>query len=119
MHECASAMSLEEYFSTGPAFERPIFEAVMEHVESLGDVHVEPLSVGILLKRSQSFVYLKPMKKWVGLWFVLPRVIDHPKIARRDRQSGKTWHAVNVHHPDDIDDDVLAWLTESYFESPL
>ena len=31
-HECAPAMSLEEYFSTGPPFERPVFDAVMEHL---------------------------------------------------------------------------------------
>ena len=30
-HECSPAMSIEEYFSTGPAHERPIFEAVMAH----------------------------------------------------------------------------------------
>jgi hypothetical protein len=40
-------MSVDEYFSTGPAHERPIFEAVMRHVNSLGPVHVEPVSVGI------------------------------------------------------------------------
>ena len=28
-HECAPAMSLEEYFATGPARERPIYEAVV------------------------------------------------------------------------------------------
>ncbi|HEX6568262.1 MAG TPA: hypothetical protein VF015_03825, partial [Acidimicrobiales bacterium] len=33
-HECAPAMTLDEYFSTGPERERPIFEAVMAHLES-------------------------------------------------------------------------------------
>lgn len=46
-------MSLDQYFSTGPARERSIFDAVMAHLETLGPVHVEPVSVGILLKRSQ------------------------------------------------------------------
>jgi hypothetical protein len=119
MHECAPAMTLDEYFSTGPERERPIFDAVMAHLEALGPVHVEPLSVGILLKRSQTFVYLKPMKNWVALWFPLDRVEDHPRIARRDRSSARrTWHAVNVRSPDDLDDDVLAWLTEAYLDSP-
>jgi hypothetical protein len=45
-------MSLEEYFSTGPAHERPVFEAVIGHLEVVGPVHVEPLSVGIYLKRA-------------------------------------------------------------------
>ena len=44
-------MTLDEYFATGPDFERPVFEAVMAHLENVGPVHVEPVSVGILLKR--------------------------------------------------------------------
>ena len=48
-------MSLEEYFSTGPAHERPIFEAVIAHLATVGPVHVEPGSVGIFLKRAQTF----------------------------------------------------------------
>jgi hypothetical protein len=39
-------MGLEEYFTTGPPRERPIFEAVLAHVETLGPVTVEPVSVG-------------------------------------------------------------------------
>jgi hypothetical protein len=48
-------MSLEEYFSTGPAHERPIFEAVMAHLNTVGPVHVEPVAVGIFLKRAKTF----------------------------------------------------------------
>ncbi|MGZ6979417.1 MAG: DUF5655 domain-containing protein, partial [Acidimicrobiia bacterium] len=54
-HECAPAITLEEYFSTGPARERPIFEAVIAHLETVGPVHVEPVSVGIFIKRSRTF----------------------------------------------------------------
>jgi hypothetical protein len=59
-------MSLEEYFSTGPAHERPVFDAVMTHVDGLGPVHVEPVSVGIFLKRGRRFAELRPMQKWVA-----------------------------------------------------
>ena len=49
-HECAPALSLEQYFATGPEWERPIFEAVRAHLESLGTVLIEPVSVGIFFK---------------------------------------------------------------------
>ena len=42
-------MTLEEYFSTGPERERPIFEAVKAHLDTNGPVHVEPVSVGIFI----------------------------------------------------------------------
>ena len=31
-HECAPAMSLDEYFSTGPQHERPVFELIIRKV---------------------------------------------------------------------------------------
>ena len=40
-HECAPAVDLEEYLSSGPPFERPVVEAVLAHLRSLGEVHVE------------------------------------------------------------------------------
>ena len=72
-HECAPPMTLEEYFSTGPPFERPIFEAVMAGLADVGPIHVEPVSVGIFLKRSSGFSELRPMTKWVAVSFSLAR----------------------------------------------
>src|SRR3984957_3710472 len=78
-HECAPAMSLAEYFSTGPVRERPIFEAVMRHLETLGPVHVEPVSVGIFLKRARTFVELRPLQRWVAMSFSLAHPVQHPR----------------------------------------
>jgi hypothetical protein len=112
-------MTLEDYFSTGPERERPIFEAVIEHLESVGPVHVEPVSVGIFLKRSQSFAQLRPMTKWVALSFGLPREVRSPRIARKVIPYGNRYHhVVNLSGPDDVDDDVREWLTEAYNASP-
>jgi hypothetical protein len=46
-HQFAPALTVEEYFATGPEFERPIFEVVRAHLESLGPVVVEPVQVGV------------------------------------------------------------------------
>lgn len=116
-HECAPAMSLDEYFSTGPAHERPIFEAVVDHLRTLGPIHVEPVSVGIFLKSAGSFVELRPLTRWVALWFPMARRIDHPRIARKPIATGRRiYHAVNLRVAEDVDDRVREWLTESYAE---
>jgi Domain of unknown function (DUF5655) len=118
-HECAPAMSLEQYFATGPERERPIFDAVMDHLESVGPVHVEPVSVGIFLKRARTFAELRPKTKWVALYLPLSTVVDHPRIARRIAVSGnRTWYAINLHGPEDVDDQVRSWLTEAYLSTP-
>lgn len=112
-------MSLEEYFSTGPARERPVFEAVMAHLETLGDVHVEPVSVGIFLKRSRGFAELRPMRDWVALSFSLRRSVRHPRISRKViAYGGRYFHVVNLRGLADLDDDIRAWLTEAYLDTP-
>ena len=118
-HECAPAMSIEEYFATGPERERPIFEAVMAHLDTVGPVHVEPVSVGIFLKRAQSFAQLRPKTRLVALSFGLPRKIESSKIATKVQEwNGRYYHQVNLREADDVDDDVREWLTEAYLNAP-
>lgn len=112
-------MSLEEYFSTGPAHERPVFDAVMAHLETVGPVHVEPVSVGIFLKRAQTFAELRPRDRWVALSFSLPRKVEHERIVRKVIEyHGRYYHVANLRQPDDLDDRLRGWLSEAYFASP-
>ncbi|RZS44656.1 hypothetical protein EV193_101532 [Herbihabitans rhizosphaerae] len=108
-------MTIEDYFATGPPFERPVFEAVLSHVGSLGPVHVEPVSVGIFLKRTKTFCELRPMVRWVACALNLPSTVNSPRFARRIRASGsRMYNVVNLRSPEDVDDEVRGWLTEAY-----
>lgn len=108
-------MELEEYFSTGPEWERPIFEAVLAHLVTLGPMHVEPVSVGIFIKTDGGFVELRSMTRWMALHFLMAYRIDHPRIARKPVRSGRRFHhVVNLRAPGDVDVLVRGWLTESY-----
>lgn len=112
-------MALDEYFSTGPERERPVFEAVVGHLRTLGPVHVEPVSVGILLKRAGTVAELRPMRDWVALSFALDRRVSHPLMTRKPvGQGGRWWHVVNLRGPDDLDDEVRGWLTEAWTATP-
>lgn len=118
-HECAPPMAIEEYFATGPAFERGVFEAVMVGLEGIGPIHVEPVSVGIFLKRSRSFAELRPMTKWVAVSFSLHRTIRSSRIARKVIVAGeRRFHVVNVAGSQHVDGELLSWLTEAYDVSP-
>jgi hypothetical protein len=112
-------MSLEDYLATGPAHERPVFDAVMSHMRQVGPVHVEPVSVGIFLKKSRTFAELRPMTKWVAVSFSLLHPARHKLITRKVAQySGRYYHVANVASPLDIDEDLLSLLTEAYLSSP-
>ena len=117
-HDCAPAMSLEEYFSTGPARERPIFEAVMRHLKDVGPIHVEPVSVGIFLKRGRRFAQLRTMQRWVALSFSLRRRVEHPTIVRKVvPYHGRYYHVANLRTAEDFDDQLGDGLIEAYLES--
>ncbi len=116
-HVCAPALSEGQYFAARPPVEREIFEQVRGHLVALGPVIVEPVNVGIFFKGQRNFVELRPKAKWVALSFALNRVGEHPRIARTVKtKTSRTYHGLNITSPSDIDQQVLDWLTESYFE---
>lgn len=117
MHECAPAMTLDDYLSTGPPHERPIAEAVIDHVSGLGDVHVEPVSVGLFFKGTRTFAELRPRDRWCALSFSLRRKVTHPTITRKVvRYGGRHYHVANLRTPDDYDDRLREWVTEAFLD---
>jgi hypothetical protein len=112
-------LTVEEYFATGPEFERPIFEVVREHLETLGPVLVEPVQVGVFFKRARMFAQLRPKTRWVALGFIVPMVITDNRISRRVTASThRTYYETRLREPAEVDDDVRDWLTEAYLSSP-
>ena len=108
-------MTVDEYFATGPPHERPVFDAVMQHLATVGPVHVEPVSVGIFLKNPRKFAELRPMQKWVAVSFMLQRPARHRTIVRKVvAYGGRYYHVANVVEADDVDAALCDLLTEAY-----
>lgn len=119
-HVCAPAMTPEEYFHDLPAFHRDVHDAVVEHLCTIDDVHVELVSVGVLIKHGRTIVELRPMKDWLALSIVLPRVVRHPRITRTtklSRDSDAASHSVRIRSVADLDDTVRSWLDEAMLTS--
>lgn len=116
-HYCAPAMTPDDFFQGRPAAEREIFEAVRQHLESLGPVIVEPVGVGILFKGVRTFVELRPRARWWDLSFGLNRRVHHPRISRTVKtKTARTYHGTRLTSAADVDDTVREWLTESYLD---
>ena len=117
-HMCAPGMTIDEFFADSPPYERPIYEAVHDHLASIGEVYVEAVQVGIFFKNGPVFAELRPKKKWVALTFHLPMKLDHPRLSRKVISAGgpgsRWYHVVNVADVSEIDDTILDWLTEAY-----
>ena len=114
---CVPALSVDAYFAARTKTEREIFEAVQGHLASLGPLIVEAVGVGILFKRQRTFAELRPKTRWVDLGIGLDRRLEDPRITRTSRGSGsRIYHGIRVRSAADVDDQVRAWLTESYVE---
>jgi hypothetical protein len=114
-HDCSPGLSLEEYFSTGPAHERPVFDAVLAVLADVGPVHVDCVSVGLFLKNPEKFAELRPMQRWVAVSFWLRRRARHRTITRKvNEYGGRFWHTANVADPSDLDDALVSLLVEAY-----
>ena len=114
-HMCAPAMTEDEYFSTGPAFERPIFDEVRGFLTGVGpDVRLEFVSVGVFFKRRTTFAELRPLTKWSNLSFKVPRRLEHPLITRVWHGPNGSYCVVRLKAPSDIDDTIRGWLAEAY-----
>ena len=114
-HACSPGMAIDEYFATGPPHERPVFDAVMAHLATVGPVHLDPVSVGIFLKNPRKFAELRPMQHWVAVSFSLTRKATHRTITRKVMPyGGKFFHVANVRTPADVDGPFCDLLTEAY-----
>ncbi len=115
-HDCAPGLTIDTFFASGPSHERPIFDAVMEHLADVGPVHTDFVSVGVFLKNPRKFAELRPMQRWVALSFALRREARHRSITRRVLPyGGKFWHTANLATPRDFDDSLQALLVEAYW----
>jgi hypothetical protein len=87
----------------------------MAHVETLGPVHADIVSVGVFLKNPRKFAELRPKDRWVAISFSLRRRATHPTITRKVVEYGnRYWHVANVRTPAEVDSALLELLTEAY-----
>ncbi len=116
-HLCVPALPIDAYFAERPPAERWIFEAVAEHLQSLGPVIVECVGVGILFKRRRTFVELRRKNRWIDLSIGLNYVLEHSRVTRTVRTAnGHAYHGIRLTSVADIDGEVRGWLTASYLE---
>ena len=120
-HMCQPGLTLDEHFATARPEAEPIFHVVNAHLETLdGDLIVDPLDKKILLKNGPTFATLDSMTKWVALGFTLRRKLTSKRLSRKvSEMSGRFYHVMNLTDPQQVDDEVLEWLTEAFYKGEV
>jgi hypothetical protein len=108
-------ITVDECFDGKPPWQRPIFDAIVEHLETLGPVHCDAVYVGVFLKRSEKLAEVRPKVRNLSLALVLPRTIKSVRVSKHIRMSpARIVHIVKLTDVAQVDDELRDWLTESY-----
>jgi hypothetical protein len=114
-HVCVPAGTVDDTFAPHPPEWRLIFDQILAHVEDLGPVHADAVTVGVFLKANRTLAEIRPRARAVDLWLTMPRPIDDPRVRRTLRTSADlVANVVALTNASEVDDQVRAWLTEAY-----
>lgn len=114
-HVCVPAGTVDDTFATHPPEWRLIFDAILAHVEDLGPVHTDAVTVGVFLKADRTLAEVRPRARAVDLWVALPHGVEDSRVRRTLRMSaGLVANVVALTSASQVDDQVRAWLTEAY-----
>ncbi|MDX1393778.1 MAG: DUF5655 domain-containing protein [Gemmatimonadota bacterium] len=95
---------------------RPVYDAIMERVNALGDdVEVAPKKAYVSLRRSKQFACVGPATNSaleVGL-----NMKGHPTTSRLLEGKGMVTHRVRLGSVDEVDDELVGWIREAYAAS--
>lgn len=114
-------MTLEDYFA-GIGLSRRVFDALAEAVERLGHVDVRITKTQVAFRRRVGFAYAWVPEKHLGR-LAAPLVLS-VALRRRDRSprwkevvepaQGRFTHHLELRQPDEVDEEVAAWLREAW-----
>jgi hypothetical protein len=114
-HLCIPGTTVDEWFADEPPEHRAIHDRIAEHLEALGDVHIEAVAVGIFYKRGRTVAELRGRADHLALTMGLPSGYDTPRFSRRTKMpNDRTWFGLPLRRPEDVDDQVRDWLTTAW-----
>ena len=114
-HDCAPGITAAELLSRHPARVGEIYQRIIGHLESLGPIHEDAVEVGIFLKSDRKIGEFRPLVRSTQLWLFLPEERADPRVSRSTRTgAGRYVHLIKITRADEVDDQLLGWLTQSY-----
>lgn len=114
-HVCTPGIPVDELLGRHPEWVSGIYAAVTDPLRPLGPVHEDAVDVGVFLKSDRKVAEFRPRVHSVLLSIYLPSPRDDSRIMRIiATASDRHVHLIKLTSPDEVDDQVRAWLTEAY-----
>jgi Domain of unknown function (DUF5655) len=116
-HTCVPGGTVADTFRERPD-QRAIYERMMEHIATLGPVHVDAVKVGVFLMSDRKFAEIRPRPRGLLVYLMLSRAVDHPRALRSERiAANRMWSTLRLTDPSEVDDELLEWITLAYDEA--
>ena len=114
-HVCVPGITVEELLSRHPPWVAEVYAAVIDALRPLGPVHEDAVGVGVFLKSDRTIAHFRPQVRSVQLWIFLPDRLEDERFSRVVPTGVDRYvHLVKLTSPTDVDEQLRAWLTESY-----
>ena len=95
---------------------RPVYEQVLKVIQALGDdVEIAPKKTYVSLRRSKQFAIIQvSTKNRIDLGLNLKGAEDTQRLEGGNVFGGMCTHRIRLSEPDEVDDEVAAWLRAAY-----
>jgi len=106
---------IEMHFRNKPEALRATYEKLLKVTKAFGPYDINVVQSAIFLKTKSTYVEVKTRKTHLIVAFFLGREVTEFPMSRAVRMSKtKVAHELHLENPDDIDEQVIGWLKESY-----
>lgn len=113
-HSC-HRYELADVLGDKPEWVRGCFEKLRKMVLANGPAEMQVYRDRIAFMVRVRFAGASPKKRWLDVGFWLTRRIEHPRFARIETITPDVHvHRIRITDADQLDDEVAAWLAESY-----
>jgi Domain of unknown function (DUF5655) len=114
-HTCAALRSVDSHFAGADAEVRQVFDAIVAITTALGPFEILAEKTRIAFHVRMSFAAFTVRRHWLDGHVVLARKVSSPRFRRVEVYSpSNVLHAFRLSRPDEVDDEVRAWLAEAY-----
>lgn len=112
-HACQT-IGIAEHLAEKTELAVSIYEEVTRVLRRHGEFREHPQKGGIGFISRMTFGGVALRSRWVDLYFMLPRPLDHERVFKLDLYGPSSWaHTIRLRSPDDVDAEVRGWLAES------
>lgn len=117
-HTCVPGCTVDATFANRPPWMREVYDALLDHLTTLGPVHEDAVSVGVFLKRERKLAEVRPRSADVLVYLFLPHPVENARIRPMAGSTGaRIAHRLSLRDPRDVDVPLRDWLTIAYHDA--